>query len=143
MNQFVYHSLIVHNLTHFGAVTRMEGLVCLQASHKGYRAHFTRTYGRIAEITNSTDPITSAQMISLKTALQQLQQKKVTLEELDTRIADSIEETMALEEEICNVEEYRIVLSEKIAFLQDFIKFSKYGNFSSSNVFTPDLSFTE
>ena len=59
-------------------------------------------------------------MISLKTALQQLQQK-VTLEELDTRIAHSIEETTALEEEICDVVEYKTVLSEKIAFLQDFI----------------------
>ena len=44
-------------------------------------------------------------MISLKTVLQQLQQKKVTLEELDMRIVDTLEETTALEAEICSVEE--------------------------------------
>ena len=116
MNQFVYHSPIVDNPTSFGAVTRMEGLTCLQASQRSYRAHITKTYGTIAEITNSADPITSTHMISLKIALQQLQQKKVTLEELDTRIANSIEEMMALKEEISNVEENRTVLSKKSPF---------------------------
>ena len=57
---------------------------------------------------NSTDVITSAQMILLRTALEQLQQKKVKLEEV--RIADSIQDAMALEEEICEIEEYRTVL---------------------------------
>ena len=99
----------------------MEGPVCLQASQRGYRAHVTKTFGRITEITNSTEPITPAQMISLRTALEQLQQKKVKLEEVDTRIADSIQDATALEEEIREVEEYRTVLMEKIAFLQDFI----------------------
>ena len=99
----------------------MEGPVRLQASRRGYRAHVTKTFARITEIMNSTDAITPAQMISLRTALEQLQQKKVKLEEVDTRIADSIQDATALEEEICEVEEYRMVLMEKIAFLQDFI----------------------
>ena len=60
-------------------------------------------------------------MISLRTALEQLQQKKVKLEEVDARITDSIQDARALEEEICEVEEYRTVLMEKIAFLQDFV----------------------
>ena len=60
----------------------MEGLARLQASRRGYRAHVTKTFGRITEITDSTEPITPAQMISLRTALEQLQQKKVKLEEV-------------------------------------------------------------
>ena len=68
----------------------MEGLARLQASRRGYRAYVTKTFGRITEITDSTEPITPAQIISLRTALEQLQQKKVKLEEVDTRIADSI-----------------------------------------------------
>ena len=99
----------------------MEGLTRLQASRRGYRAHITKTFGRITEITDSAEPTTPAQLISLRTALEQLQQKKVKLEEVDTRIADSIQDATALEEEICEVEDYRTVLMEKIAFLQDFI----------------------
>ena len=99
----------------------MEGLARLQASRRGYRAHVTKTFGRITEITDSTEPITPAQRISLRTTLEQLQQNKVKLEEVDTRIADSIQDATALEEEICEAEEYRTVVMEKIAFLQDFI----------------------
>ena len=99
----------------------MEGLTRLQASRRGYRAHITKTFGRITEITDSAEPTTPAQLILLRTALEQLQQKKVKLEEVDTRIADSIQDATALEEEICEVEDYRTVLMEKIAFLQDFI----------------------
>ena len=99
----------------------MEGLTRLQASRRGYRAHITKTFGRITEITDSAEPTTPTQLISLRTALEQLQQKKVKLEEVDTRIADSIQDATALEEEICEVEDYRTVLMEKIAFLQDFI----------------------
>ena len=63
------------------------------------------------------EPTTPAQLISLRTALEQLQQKKVKLEEVDTRIASSIQDTTALEEEICEVEEYRTVLMDKIVIL--------------------------
>ena len=99
----------------------MEGLTRLQVSRRGYRAHITKTFGRITEITDSAEPTTPAQLISLRTALEQLQQKKIKLEEVDMRIADSIQDATALEEEICEVEDYRTVLMEKIAFLQDFI----------------------
>ena len=99
----------------------MEGLPRLQASRRGYRAHVTKTFGRITEITQSTEPVTPAQMISLRTALEQLRQKKVTLEEIDGRIINAIEDVTTLEEEICEVEEYRTMLTEKITFLQNFI----------------------
>ena len=99
----------------------MKGLPRLQASQRGYRAHVTKTFGRIAEITQSTEPVTPTQMISLRTALEQLQQRKVTMEEIDVKIANAIEDVTALEEEICEVEEYRTLLTDKITFLQDFI----------------------
>jgi len=57
-------------------------------------------------------------MISLKTALEQLQLKKVTLEEIDTKITNAMENMTALEEEICEVKEYKTMLTEKITFLQ-------------------------
>ena len=71
------------------------------------------------------EPTTPAQLISLSTALEQLQQKKVKLEEVDPRIASSTQDTTALEEEICQVEEYRTVLMDKIVFIQDFISSSQ------------------
>ena len=89
----------------------MEGLPRLQASRRGYRAHVTKTFGRITEITQSTEPITPTQMILLRTVLEQLQQRKVTLEEKDVRIANAIEDVTALEEEICEVEEYKTLLT--------------------------------
>ena len=82
---------------------------------------YTKTFGRITEITQSTEPVTPAQIFSLRMVLEQLRQKKVTLEEIDGRIANAIEDVATLEEEICEVEEYRTVLTEKIAFLQNFI----------------------
>ena len=76
------------------------------------------------EITQSTEPVTSAHMISLRTALEQLQLKKVTLEEIDTKIINAMEDMTALEEEIYEAEEYKTMLTEKISFLQNFISSS-------------------
>jgi len=57
-------------------------------------------------------------MISLKMALEQLQLKKVTLEETDTKIINAMEDVTALEEEICEVEEYKTMLTEKSPFFK-------------------------
>ena len=78
-------------------------------------------------------------MISLKTALQQLQQKKVISEELDVRIANFVEEITVLEEEICDVKESKTVLSEKI---QDFIRLANMTS-SVSPMSLPPISATQ
>ena len=61
----------------------MEELPRAKSSRRGYRAHITKTYGRIQEIieatAESTKPITTAQTVSLSMALGQLLQKQSQL----------------------------------------------------------------
>ena len=80
----------------------MEELPRAKSSRWGYRAHITKTYGRIQEIieatAESTEPITTAQTVSLSTALSQLLQKQSQLKELDTKIIAAITEEKELEE---------------------------------------------
>ena len=77
----------------------------------------TKTYSRIAEITDSTEPPTYAQRITLATALEQLQQKQTLLKELNLKIANGIADAEELTEEICDTEEYHTALAEKIAYV--------------------------
>ena len=99
----------------------MEEASRFRSSRGGFRAHVTKTYARIAKITESTEPVTSNQMITLTTSLGILEDKKTVLRELDAKIIEAIQEPGQLEEEICEIEEYHAVLTEKIAFLHDFM----------------------
>ena len=99
----------------------MEEASRLRSSQGSFRAHVTRTYARIADITESTTPVTPAQRITLATSLEILEEKKIVLKELDTKIIGATQEPGQLEEEICETEEYHAVLLEKIAFLRDFM----------------------
>ena len=99
----------------------MEEASCFRSSHGGFRAHVTTTYTRIAEITESSEPVTSNRMITLTTSLGILEDKKTVLRELDAKIIEAIQEPGQLEEEICETEEYDAVVTEKIAFLRDFM----------------------
>ena len=100
---------------------RNEELPRSKASRRGYRAHITKTYSRITEITSSTEPITTEQRISLTTALEQLREKQTLLKELDTRIVNGITEEGELEQEICNTEDYHTTVTEKIAYVREFL----------------------
>ena len=91
----------------------MEELSRSKASRRGYRSHITKTYSRIAEITDSTEPTTSVQRITLSTALEQLQQKQTLLKELDLKIANRITDAEELAQEICDTEDYHTALAEK------------------------------
>ena len=51
----------------------------------------TRTYRKIDEILEAEAPITDAQIAVLTSALEQLNQKKTTISQLDSQIADVIE----------------------------------------------------
>ena len=99
----------------------MEELRRFKASRKGYRTHVTRTLGKVTAVTESTEPITADQIVTLKTWLDQIEQKRAVLEDLDSKIANAIEEEDELTGEICEVEEYKIVLLERIALLKSFI----------------------
>ena len=54
----------------------MEEASRLHSSRGGFRAHVTRTYARIAKITESTTPVTPAQGITLVTSLEILYRRK-------------------------------------------------------------------
>ena len=99
----------------------MEDLRRFKASRKGYRTHVTRTLSKITGLTESTEPITPDQIIQLKTWLNQLKQKKTMLEELDAKIVVAITQEDELSDEICEAEEYKIDLLERIALLEGFI----------------------
>ena len=103
----------------------MEEASRFRSSRGGFRAHVTKTYARIAEITESTEPVTPNQMISLTTSLGILENKRTVLRDLDAKIIEATQELAHLEEEICEIEEYHAVLTEKIAFLRDFITRSR------------------
>ena len=94
----------------------MEELSRSKASRRGYRSHITKTYSRIAEITDSTEPTTSVQRITLSTALEQLQQKQTLLKELDLKIVNGITDAEELAQEICDTEDYHTALAENIAY---------------------------
>ena len=64
-------------------------------------------------------------MISLTTLLGILENKKTVLRDLDAKIIEATQELGQLEEEICEIKEYHAVLTEKIAFLHDFITCSR------------------
>ena len=87
----------------------MEELRRYKASRKGYRTHVMRTLSKVTAVTESTEPITTDQIVTLKTWLDQIEQKRAVLEDLDSRIANAIVEENDLTEEICKVEEYKIV----------------------------------
>ena len=112
----------------------MEEASRLRSSRGGFRAHVTRTYARIAEITESTTPVTPAQRITLATSLEILEEKKTVLKELDTKIIEATQEPGQLEDEICETEEYHAVLLEKIAFLRDFMARTHPSSFDPATV---------
>ena len=99
----------------------MEELPRSKASRRGYRAHITKIYSRITEITESTEPISREKRISLTTALEQLREKQTQLKELDAIILNGITDEGELEQEICNTEEYHTTVTEKIAYIHDFL----------------------
>ena len=102
----------------------MEELPRSKASRRGYRAHITKIYSRVTEITESTEPLSREKRISLTTALEQLREKQTQLKELDAIITNRITEEGELEEEICNTEDYHTTLSEKISYIRDFLDHS-------------------
>ena len=64
-------------------------------------------------------------MISLTTSLGILENKRTVFRDLDAKIIEATQEPVQLEKEICEIEEYHAVLTEKIAFLCDFITRSR------------------
>lgn len=102
----------------------MEELSRSKPSRRGYRSHITKTYSRITEITDSPEPTTGVQRITLFTALEQLWQKQMLLKELDLKIANGITDAEELAQEMCDTEDYHTALTEKIAYVREFLSHS-------------------
>ena len=100
----------------------MEELSYSKASSRGYRAHITKIYSKIIEITDSNKPVSTAQRITLSTALEQLQQKQGTLKGLDTKIVNKMTKEEELAQEICDTKDHQTILAEMIAFVRDFLQ---------------------
>ena len=70
----------------------MEEASHLRASRKAHCLHLTRIFGKIKEILQSDAIPNEKQTATLKTSLQQIEAKKATVKELDSRISDTIQD---------------------------------------------------
>ena len=59
----------------------MKDLCNFKAFHKGYGAHITRTLDKVTAVTESTELTTPDQIVTLKTWLNQIEQKRAVLED--------------------------------------------------------------
>ena len=97
----------------------MEELTRLQASRKGYKSHVTRINNKIDELLfNECDEFTIA---SLTTAVEQLNRKKETLSQIDTRITELTESPDDLESVVFEAEETKDAILDKISRVRAFI----------------------
>ena len=67
--------------------------------------HLTCIFGRVKEILESDEILNEKQTASLSTVLEQIEVKKTTVEELDAKIYEAIQDPETLETEILDVEE--------------------------------------
>jgi len=93
----------------------------LRASRRAHRAHITHVFGKIAEILDSEEAPNERNMAILQAALDQIELKKATLLNLDTRILETIEEEEALEAEILETEDVTFTVAEKIAIINSVL----------------------
>ena len=90
----------------------------LRASRRAHRAHLTRVFGKIDAILESNDAPDERNTATLQTSLEQLEAKKCTIAELDTKIVATIEDPEALESEILDSEEIMFNVAEKITLVK-------------------------
>ena len=106
----------------------MEELQCLRARRRGFKASVTKLLAKIedivpAELENVTsESIAESRRVTVSTAIEQLRTKREQITELDNAIAATIQIESELEAEICDADTYQSTLSERIAFLAEFIR---------------------
>ena len=98
----------------------MEEISRLRASRKVHRAHLTRIFGKIDDILQSDAIPNEKQTAILKTSMEQIETKKATVEELDSRISysETIQDPDVLETEILDTEEIQYNIAEKITLIK-------------------------
>ena len=99
----------------------MEEISRLKASQKAHRAHLTQIFGRIDDILQSNAIPDEKQTATLRTSLEQVEMKKATVEELDMRISEAIQDPEVLESEILDAEEVQYNITEKITLIREVL----------------------
>ena len=97
----------------------MERLQRAKDSRKAYRSHLTRICRKMDE---GDAPKTDLQVSTLTSVLEQLNQKKTQISQLETQIAESIETSEELEAEILQAEEVQSELLDRITRLRQFFE---------------------
>ena len=90
----------------------------LRASRRAHHAHLTQVFGKIAPILYSDDAPNERDTTTLLMLLEQIEAKRATLADMDTRIQATIEDADALETEILDTEEIMYNFAEKIALIK-------------------------
>ena len=96
----------------------MEETQRVKGSRAAYRAHVTRTFKKIDEILETDSPLTDTQVAKLTSNLEQLAQKKETLQQLNGQIASTIERSEDLETEILEAEEIQDTIIEYMSLIK-------------------------
>ena len=100
----------------------MEVILHAKMSRTAHRSHLTRTYRKIDDLLTSGRSLSDTQIATLTSSLEQLTQKRETLQQLDTEIAGAIETPEDLEAEILEAEETQELLLHKISQIKRMIE---------------------
>ena len=98
----------------------MEELTKLISSRRAHKSHLTKLRKKIDDTTQST--ITETELALLKSYVEQLTQKKQTLQELNNKIVDLLQKPEDLEQETFEAEELNGLILEKICITDKFIE---------------------
>ncbi|XP_065917547.1 uncharacterized protein [Dysidea avara] len=96
----------------------MEETQRAKGSRAAYRAHVTRIFKKVDENLETETPLTDTQVAKLTSNLEQLTQKKDTLQQLNGQIASSIQTSEELETEILEAEEIQDTIIEYMSLIK-------------------------
>ena len=96
----------------------MEETQRAKGSRAAYRAHVTRIFKKVDEILETETPLTDPQVAKITSNLEQLAQKKDTLQQLNRQIASTIQTPEDLETEILEAEEIQDTIIEYMSLIK-------------------------
>ena len=100
----------------------MDTVQRLKGSRAGFCAHVTRTFKKADDIMNTGDLPTPTQIAKLTSIMEQLTQKKDTLNQLNAQVQETIKSPEELETEILEAEEIQDSIIEYIAMIRSHIE---------------------
>jgi len=99
----------------------MESLDKLKGSRKAYRAHLTRIWGKLEDLSltlpNTEDTITAA-----TSYIKQIHIKCESIQQLDSRIQSVMTEASDIEKDVLDLLEIHDTITEKITHLKRFLE---------------------